>query len=145
MSAEENKDLVRRFFEARVKSDLGTLDKMLAPDFVSHTKIFPGQQPGREGYIQAFAEHSAAMSNRRLLIEEQVAERDLVVTRYSVHVTHDRGTLLGMEPTGREWKLTHVDIHRILGGNIVEAWSASGAGPILEVLAQQIRARRAGA
>jgi len=43
--AEEDKALVRRFFEARVKTDLDALDKMLAPDFVSHTKLLPGQPP----------------------------------------------------------------------------------------------------
>jgi serine phosphatase RsbU (regulator of sigma subunit) len=32
-------------------------------------------------------------------------------------------------------------MHRISGGKIVEAWSASGAGPILEMLAQEIRER----
>ena len=50
MSVEENKALVRRFFEARVKTDLDALDKMLAPDFVSHTKVLPGHKPDREGY-----------------------------------------------------------------------------------------------
>ena len=50
MSAEENKALVRRFFEAlQGKADLEALDKLLAPDFVSRTKLFPDQQPGREG------------------------------------------------------------------------------------------------
>ena len=37
MSAEEkNKALVRRFFEARTKADLNTIEEMMAPDFVSH-------------------------------------------------------------------------------------------------------------
>src|SRR5215208_7141325 len=55
MSVEENKALVRRFFEARVKTDLDALDKMLAPDFLSHTKVLPGHKPDREGYITASA------------------------------------------------------------------------------------------
>ena len=55
MSAEENMALARRFFEAqedvsRRKADLDALDEMLAPNFVSHTELLPGQQPGREGY-----------------------------------------------------------------------------------------------
>ena len=69
---EENKALVRRFFEARVKTDLDALDKMLAPDFVSHTKLLPGQRPDREGYKRTIAEYSATFSNRRFLVEEQV-------------------------------------------------------------------------
>ena len=46
---EENKALIRRSFEARVKTDLDALDKMPAPDFVSHTKVLPGHKPDREG------------------------------------------------------------------------------------------------
>ena len=53
MSVEENKALIRRFFEARVKTDLDALDKMLAPDFVSHTAVPPGQQLDRESYMRS--------------------------------------------------------------------------------------------
>jgi ketosteroid isomerase-like protein len=63
--AEENKALVRRFFEARVKTDLDAVDQMLAPDFVSHTKLLPGQQPDREGYKRTIAEYAATFANRR--------------------------------------------------------------------------------
>jgi hypothetical protein len=38
---------------------------MVAPDFVSHTKMVPGQQPGREGLKQAIIKLSGAVSNRR--------------------------------------------------------------------------------
>jgi ketosteroid isomerase-like protein len=99
-SADENKALVRRFFEARVETDLDALDKMLAPDFVSHTKLLPGQPPDREGYKRTIAEYSATFSNRRFIVEEQVAEADKVVTRFTVHVTHDRKEFLGVAPTG---------------------------------------------
>jgi ketosteroid isomerase-like protein len=69
MSAEKNKALVRRFLEAHAKGDLDTLEEMLAPDFVDHNLI-PGQQPGREGYLRAFAEFHAAYSHTRYAIEE---------------------------------------------------------------------------
>jgi predicted ester cyclase len=118
--AEENKALVLRFFEARVKTDLDALDKMLAPDFVSHTKLLPGQPPDREGYKRTIAEFSAMFSNRRFIVEEQVAEADKVVTRFTVHVTHDRKELLGVAPTGRESTYKTVFIHRISGGKIAE-------------------------
>ncbi|HZB82000.1 MAG TPA: ester cyclase, partial [Rubrobacteraceae bacterium] len=86
MSAEHNKALVHRFFEAledahRSRAGLQVLDKILAPNFISHTKLLPGQQPDREGYKQAVAELSATSSNARFLIEEQVAQGDKVWTR----------------------------------------------------------------
>src|ERR687895_2069360 len=90
VSVEENMALVRRFFEARVKTDLDALDKMLAPDFVSHTRLLPGHKPDREGYKMTIAEYAATFSNRRFIVEEQIAQADKVVTRFSVHVTHDQ-------------------------------------------------------
>jgi ketosteroid isomerase-like protein len=88
--AEENKTLVRRLFEARGKLDLDALDKMLAPDFVSHTRVLPGQQLDREGYKRMSLEYAAAFSNTRFTVEEQVAEADKVVSRFTVHATGSR-------------------------------------------------------
>jgi predicted ester cyclase len=143
MSAELNKALVRRFFEARVKTDLEALDKMLAPDFVSHTKLLPGHQPDREGYKRTVAEYSATFSNRRFIVEEQVAEADKVVTRFTVHATHDRRELLGVAPTGGEATYKTIFIHRIVGGKIAEERSLGTVVPKMmgQRLEQEIRER----
>jgi predicted ester cyclase len=149
MSAEQNKSLIRRFFEAqedvnRRKGDLDTLDKILAPDFVSHAKLLPGQQPGREGYKQAVAELLATGSNTRYLIEDQVAEGDKVVTRLIVHATHDRRELMGVAPTGREVAYKSIVIHRISEGKIAEEWALGTAGTKLtrQRLEQEIEQER---
>ena len=139
MSAEENKALVRYFFEARTKADLNALEEMIAPDFVSHGML-PGQQPGREGLKRAIAESSAAFSNRRRFIEEQVAEGDKVVTRYSVHLTHDRGEYMGVAPTGREEEFKAIAIHRIEGGKIAEEWGVGTSGA--ELMGQRLEQER---
>jgi len=133
VSAEEkNKALVRRFLEAHAgKADLDALDQMLAPDFVSHHKRLPGQQPGREGYKWATAQYSAAFSNSRLLVEEQVAEGDTVVSRFIVHATHDGRDILGVAPTGREVAYKAIAIHRISGGKITEEWTLATTAPKL--------------
>ena len=143
MSVEQNKALVRRMFEARVKADLDAVDKMLAPDFVSHNNMVPGQQPGREGLKQAITEFAAALSNRRFLVEEQVAERDLVVTRFLVRAIHDRGELMGLASTGREVVYKSIFIHRIEGGKIAEEWREGGGlvKQTQERLEQEIRER----
>src|SRR5919106_497824 len=129
MSVEENKALVHRFFEARVKTDLHALDKMLAPDFVSHTRVLPGHKPDREGYKRTIAEYAVTFSNRRFIVEEQVAEADKVVTRFSVHVTHDQREFLGVAPTGRETTYKTIFIHRIEGGKIAEERSLGTVVP----------------
>jgi serine phosphatase RsbU (regulator of sigma subunit)/ketosteroid isomerase-like protein len=123
MSAEENMVLARRFIEARVKGDLDAVDKILAPDYVSHTKLLPGQQPDREGQKWTIAQFFAAVSNSGVHFEDQVAAGDKVVTRFIVRFTHDRGEFMGVAPTGREMTDMAVAIHRIVGGKIAEEWS----------------------
>jgi serine phosphatase RsbU (regulator of sigma subunit)/predicted ester cyclase len=125
VSVEGNIALVRRFFEARGKGDLNAIEELLAPDFVVHTKLFPDQQSDqsdRDGYLRATAEYSAAFSNVRILVEDQVAGGDKVVTRFIVRGTHDREEILGVAPTGRETAHMTIVIHRISGGKIAEEW-----------------------
>jgi serine phosphatase RsbU (regulator of sigma subunit)/ketosteroid isomerase-like protein len=128
MSAHENMTLARRFMEARVKADLDALDEMMTPDYVSHAKLLPDQQPDREGEKWVGAQFAAAFSNRRLLIEDQVAGGDKVVTRFIVHLTHDRGEIMGVAPSGRELTNRAIVIHRIAEGKIAEEWGLGTLG-----------------
>jgi serine phosphatase RsbU (regulator of sigma subunit)/ketosteroid isomerase-like protein len=137
--AEENKALVRRFMEARAKADLNAIEEMLAPDFISHGFI-PGQQPGREDLKRWIAEIAATFSNRRRFIEEQVAEADKVVTRYTLRATHDRRELMGVAPTGREVSYKAIVIHRIVGGKIAEEWGLTTSDS--ELMGQRLEQER---
>src|SRR5918993_231470 len=128
MSAQENMTLARRFMEARVKGDLDALDEMMIPDYISHAKLLPDQQPDREGEKWVLAQFAATFSNRRLLIEDQVAGGDKVVTRFIVHFTHDRGEIMGVGPSGRELTNRAIVIHRIVEGKIAEEWGLGTLG-----------------
>jgi serine phosphatase RsbU (regulator of sigma subunit)/predicted ester cyclase len=144
MSAEENMALVRRFWEARVtKRDLDAVDEMLAPDFVNHNKSVPGQKPDREDYLRGIAAFHAALSPGRLIIEDQVAGGDKVVTRLIVHSLHDRGELMGVAPSGREITNRAIVIHRISDGKIAEEWGMGTIGATLrkQRIEQEIRER----
>jgi serine phosphatase RsbU (regulator of sigma subunit)/ketosteroid isomerase-like protein len=137
--AEENKALVRRFMEARAKADLNAIEEMMAPDFISHG-LLPGQQPGREGLKRRIAEIAATFSNRRRFIEDQVAEGDKVVTRYTLRATHDRKEIMGVAPTGREVSYKAIVIHRISGGKIAEEWVLGTS--ISELMGQRLEQDR---
>jgi predicted ester cyclase len=143
VSAEEKMALARRLMEARVEGDLDALDEMLAPDFVSHTKLVPDQPPGREGEKWAISQLNAALSNRSIHFEDQVAAGDKVVSRFVVHVTHDRGELMGVAPSGKVMTNKVIMIHRIVEGKIAEEWSIGTLGLKLRGvrLEQEVRER----
>jgi serine phosphatase RsbU (regulator of sigma subunit)/predicted ester cyclase len=137
---EKNKALVRRVLEAHAKGDLDALEEMLASDFVDHS-LLPGQVPGREGYIQSAAEQHAAFSDMRYIIEYQATDGDMVISRITMRAIHDRGTLYGVAPTGKEWAVPIIVIDRVSGGKIVEEWTANIVTPFLEEIEQQTRER----
>jgi serine phosphatase RsbU (regulator of sigma subunit)/ketosteroid isomerase-like protein len=136
-SAEENMALARRFLEARGKADLDAMEQIMAPDFVDHT-LAPGQQLDRESYKRSVAEYVSAFSNIRILIEDQVAGGDKVVTRFVGRSTHDRGELMGVAPTGVELTNRVIVIHRIVEGKIAEEW---GVGTSISELREGFAAR----
>ncbi|MDP9370315.1 MAG: ester cyclase [Chloroflexota bacterium] len=121
MSAEENKALIRRYFEAiDTRRDPIVVDEFLAPDFVSHNPS-PGFGSDREGQKGAFAHFLAAAPDGYHVIDDMVAEGDRVVTRLTAHGTQT-GELFGIPPTGKRLTMTGVAIHRIRDGKIAEHW-----------------------
>jgi predicted ester cyclase len=122
--SEENKALVRRLIKEVEKGNLNVVDEVLAPDFVDHD-LLPDQEPDREGYKRGLSEDRAAFSNFDITIEDQIAEGDKVVTRFTWRGTHDQEKIMGMAPTGKKVEVTAIFIHRIAGGKVKEEWSAS--------------------
>lgn len=78
--SEDNKALVRRFYEAIDSGNVDAMDELVAEDYVDHSP-FPFPVPsGREGLKAAFRILWEATPGRHE-IEDQVAEGDRVVTR----------------------------------------------------------------
>jgi hypothetical protein len=66
MSIEENKALMRRFYEEISKGNLAVVDELIAADVVEHSPFVPGQTPGRQGTLELFTMISAASPYTRL-------------------------------------------------------------------------------
>ena len=140
MSVEENKALVRRFLEEQAKGNLDVIDDLLSPDFVDRS-LLPGQGPTPEDFKRSVAEILDAFSITSFIIEEQIAEGDTVVTKYTERSVI-RGEWFGLPPTGTEEYFEGIYIHRISGGKITEEWSqANTLHTTLERLEQETRER----
>jgi serine phosphatase RsbU (regulator of sigma subunit)/predicted ester cyclase len=138
--AEENKVIVRRFLEELAKGNLDVIDELVAPDFVDRS-LMPGQGPTREDYKRSVEEILAAFSTTSFTIEEQIAEGDTIVTKYTER-SIIRGEFAGLPPSGTEEMFEGIYIHRISGGKIIEEWSqANTLHTTLERLEQETRAR----
>jgi predicted ester cyclase len=118
---EMNKALARRLLEAFVNRELDTIDEVLAPDFVDRS-LLPGQGSSREEYKRSVTEFHAALSFADVTFEYQIAEGDMVVTKFSARCIH-RGEFLGVPPSGEEGTYSSIRIHRIVGGQVTDEWS----------------------
>jgi steroid delta-isomerase-like uncharacterized protein len=65
-----------------------------------------------------------AFPDLQIKIEDQIAERDKVVTRWTARGTH-QGEFAGIPPTGKQVVMTGIDIDRIANGKLVECWTKS--------------------
>src|SRR5215213_2691513 len=138
--AEENKAIARRFLEETMaKGNLDVIDELAAPDFVVRT-LLPGQGPTREDYKRSVAEVLDTTPITSFIIEEQIAEGDTVVTKYS-HSSVQRREVMGIPPTEEEKTVEGIYIHRISGGKITEEWGIIDAVLAMESLAQEISER----
>ena len=121
MSTEENKAILRRWFEEFWdKRNLGAFDEILADNFFYHNAP-PGIPPGLEGTRELFTMYQAAFPDARVTVEDMIGEGDRVVTRQTFTGTH-RGEMMGIAPTGKQITVTGIAISRIAGGKIAETW-----------------------
>jgi steroid delta-isomerase-like uncharacterized protein len=98
MGVEENKALARRFLEeAFNEGNLGVADEIFASDYVLHDPVIPEEISGPEG-IKGFVQmYRSAFPDTHITVENQIAEGDEVVTRWTGRGTH-QGDLLASLP-----------------------------------------------
>jgi predicted ester cyclase len=109
MSEEQNKAIVRRFFEEvwnQQKDDV--IDEIFAS-----TIIFNGQAITRDALKQALAGRRHAFSDIHVTVDDQVAEGEKMSTR-------------------RTWRATQISVVRFSQGRIVEDWAVAEELSILQ-------------
>jgi steroid delta-isomerase-like uncharacterized protein len=123
MLTETNKTVARRFFdEVFGKGKLDVLDEIIAKDHVnSGPGTLPGLPTGPEGTKQLVTVYRNAFPDLHFTIDEQIAEGDKVVTRWTGRGT-SKGELLGIPATGKSATVTGLSIDRIANGKIAESW-----------------------
>lgn len=120
MSTEENKSLVRRFFEeGPSKGNLSAANELLSPDFSMHIPL--PAPPGTEGINEVITTCRAAFEHLNVTIEDLIAEGDKVTARFTARGIH-KGDFMGLPATGRQITMTGIEIFRIKDGKIVELW-----------------------
>src|SRR3984893_19139160 len=123
MSAENNKALVRRFYDDdRYKHNPAVVDEIYAADWVDSSPPIPGIPQTREGLKQFMGLYLRAYPDARITIDDQLVDGDRIVTRWTGRGTQT-GQLMELPPTGKKVAVAGVQIDRFSGGKIVESWT----------------------
>jgi steroid delta-isomerase-like uncharacterized protein len=130
MSAEANKDLVRRAFAAMSSGNLDHMGEILAPDVISYS--FPDAR-GPEGFAQVLGMFRSAFPDMQMHIEDSIAEGDKVATRGYFTGTHT-GDFMGIPATGKPVHVTFSSIWRIEDGKLAENWEQMDALGMMQQL-----------
>ena len=120
MSTEENKALVRRWFEEFNQQSLAGIAEDCASDYVVHG-VPPGMSPDLAGLKQWCSAMWLAFPDAHMVVVDLIAEGDKVVQRVTLRGTH-QGELMGIPPTGKQVSFTGIVIDRFKDGKFVETW-----------------------
>jgi steroid delta-isomerase-like uncharacterized protein len=123
MAVEENKALVRRFYEE--VWDRGNVEfahEVFADDYLRHDLRPTAAAPGPQGQRQIAAAFRAAFPDLRWHVDLLLAEGDLVAGRWTASGTNT-GPWAGLAATGEHATFSGVNIFRVRDGKVVEIWN----------------------
>jgi predicted ester cyclase len=124
--AEENKNVVRRFWEEVLgKRELNVADEILASNCKLNSDDDPAIKVGDRDGIKDFIELlHVACPDMQVTIQDQIAEADKVVTRWAM-TGLNQGEILGMAPTGKQMVAQGISVSKISDGKIEEISESS--------------------
>ncbi len=129
MTVEDNKQLVRSFYEEAINGrDTYACERLLAKGFVHN-----GVKRGREGQREVVAYFLAAFQPLRHEILLLLAEQDLVAAHQRWSGRHV-GEFLGCAASGRDVVFTSTAVLKLAGGEIAQAWDEMDSAAIVTQL-----------
>jgi steroid delta-isomerase-like uncharacterized protein len=131
--------LVRRYLAAWTSGDLEAFDELIADDYVNHSPALPDPVPGPAGLRPIVAAMRAGVPDLTYDLLHVVHGGDHVAVHTMVSGTHT-GTLFGLAPTGRSFRVRQMQIERVRDGRIAEHWRVTDEAALARQLAGEATA-----
>ena len=119
MSIEENKNLVRRFYDAINREDFDALDELCHKDFVFYSQV---DTPilGVAGFVNSEKSAFAAFESFKFPLELMVAEGDKVAAYLTIEAKNQKLPTMGADARGKSCRISLFALLTIKDGKIIE-------------------------
>jgi steroid delta-isomerase-like uncharacterized protein len=119
VAATDNIEMVRRRFEELDNGNFDVLDELFSPRYQLHPG--GGAEPlSLEETKDLYRRLYDAFPDLKHNLDQQLADGDRVVTRWTARGTH-KAEFLGVEPTGEEVNLSGINVYEIEDGRFVRS------------------------
>jgi len=120
--SEENKALVRSFFESFSNGDIDATKAMMADNHVFHFPLADAPMT-KDDHASAQGAFKAAIPDLTFELHDQIAEGDKVVTRFTATGTFTN-EFQGLPPSGEGIEFSGINIAQFKDGKSIEEWDA---------------------
>ncbi len=132
MLAEQNKATILQFYQSFDNRQMDQALELLAPNFIAHMAGVP-EPMDKEVFRKFGMSFYLAFANGKHTFDEVIVSEDKVVTCGTFTGIH-LGEFQGLQPTGREIKLSIMHIDRLENNKIVEHWGQGDALGLMQQL-----------
>ncbi len=133
--SEQNREVVRKVEEAWDSQDLDSLDQYFAPEFDNSQSGIPGLPAGLAGAKMAHQGAMQSFPDRKVHIEDLVADGDTVAVRARITGTNQGGfPLFNVPANGAKVDIPFVGFYKLRDGKIVEHWGLNDALTLMNQL-----------
>jgi steroid delta-isomerase-like uncharacterized protein len=124
--AERNKQITREYLEkVWIGKDPSAVHQYIAPDVILHEHLGEAEigteSQGVQGIEEQLSIVLSASPDLDFVLEELIAERDIVAARWHFEATHT-GDFYGVPATNRRISMTGMFFSRFRDGKVVESW-----------------------
>jgi steroid delta-isomerase-like uncharacterized protein len=121
-TSEENKSVIRRFWDAMNTRRWDAFDALLAPDVVRHCQATPEWDVrSREQFTEFCRWEAAVFPESRQTLTHLVAEGDLIAV-WATYAGTQKGLLGPFPPLGKSFQIEFGAVFRLAQGKIAEWW-----------------------
>jgi len=135
---EQNKELIRNFFEEWNNRDMDKINEMYTADAKYHHPSLGASSVSFEEAFEGIKMFWQAFPDLTVDIEDLITKGNKVVVRFIGRGTH-QGDLGGIPATGNKTEADAIEIFHVENGKIIEAWEISDRLGLMMQLGMELK------